>query len=364
MDGRSTGRGTTRSRAGACGVLSYSAACAAVLMVALAGSLGCSTITWRPRPAPTYPGTGTNPGQNPGPNPGQNPSPTPNPSPDPGPTTPPPQAPTSSGLVVRPVAIHGQVSRVIDSTLADALPSGFTFEARIEWPPSNLPIAIEPGLVVTEARDERGKDYAGASSEPAAVGSSSIPSAASPGARWYSAVPAGFQSKGSAPASWKRYGLDSLPRTLTRLRGYAVCYTVAESLQRDVGISSARPAAELMQGLRISVRSVQRAGDAVTVETTLERSAPLSAFSGSNTEVPRIIGATVLDQRGAPVATAPILSGSFILPSPGQRSWPLTLSFTCPASTRPTTLRLVLATRLEKVQAPFDLSNVPVSDGR
>lgn len=326
-----------------------SLAISALLLCALLSLPACSSFWPSPRP-PSYPPAPGGPGSG---SP-QNPNPSPNPTPSP---TLPPSA--SSSIIFTPIALHAQVSRALDPVSADALSAGFTFEARVDAPPNSLPFAVDPDLQVTEARDDRGRDLAGPSSEPARFPSSitSLPA----GPRW--AIPASRSA--STLITWKRYGLDTLPRTLSRLRGYAVCYTIAESIQRDVGITSSRPPVELLPGFRITIRSVQRVESTMSIQATLERAAPLTPFAGLSIEVPRIIRAIVLDQRGTEITQIPILSASLIPPKPGDRAWPISLAFFVPTpAQRPTTLRLHLATRLDRLQIPFDYQNLPVADPR
>ena len=65
------------------------------------------------------------------------------------------------------------------------------------------------------------------------------------------------------------------------------------------------------------------------------------------------------------IGEVPLHSSSFIPPKAGAWTWQVSLPFFVddPAA-RPTTLRLLVATRLERVMIPFDLKNVPVADAR
>ncbi len=340
-----------------------------LLVLALAVGAGCSYV---PPRAPGYPpsnggggpGSGSGGGSTGGGagngNAGGNPHPTPAP---PSATT-----PSAAGLTLTPLAIHCQASRPL-APLVDAAPTGFTFEARIESSASTpsaaaLPFAVDPILRISEARDDRGRDLAPFGPSAQITSPPSAVTGMESGPRWITAPPPQSRST-AANISWRCYGMDSLPRSLARLRGTATAYVVGESQQRDVGVAAgatARGPSQLLPGLTLTVKTSQRTEASTTIETSLERTAP---YSGDSTDVPRIIKATLLDQRGAEIAQAPVLGASMLPPRAGQRAYPLTLTFfTGSASQKPTTLRLLIATRLDRVEIPFSYDNLPVADAR
>ncbi len=257
-----------------------------------------------------------------------------------------------------PTAIRAQVQRALnDSAGTSVLPAGFTLEGRVQSTATNRPFAVDDDLQVISATDENGRDLP---VTPRSSLSTARPIGASldNGPRWVlpgSRTPAG-------QAAWTCYGLDRLPRRLSRVSGVAVGYIVSASEQRDLGLSQDRGAAQLIPGLAITIRSVRRDGDAITIQTLLEKT---GTFSGSPIEAPRIVGAKVLDQRGAPMGEVSLLAASLIPPTPGSRAYPMTLSMFLSGSTqRPTTLRLQIATRIERVEVPFEFRDLPVADAR
>lgn len=299
----------------------------------------------------------TKPNRYPSPGPGPSPGPPPSPSPTPGPAW------SQGSLRFVPVAIRAQAQRPL-ALEADAAPTGFTFEGRVESTDPRMPFAVDPDLRVTEARDDRGRDLA--------VGRSigEFSAATTPGvAPWPRWIPAeGERPAGARPVAgveWECFGLSSLPGSLDRMRGFAVAWVIAESVTRDAGITGSRGAVELVPDLRMTVGQLRRSGDAAVVDIVLERGTGIAPYSGMHTDVPRIVSVTVLDQRGERIADVPVQSAAYVAPEAGERSWPVSLSFFVnEPQRRPTTLRMVVATRLERVQIPFELRDVPVAEDR
>lgn len=325
---------------------------------------GCSV--WpTTRPTPTYPGGGTSgnsggPGEGPAGGGGQsgggsgggNGSP----APQPGTGLPPV---TSASLTFTPTILRGQVDRPLARS-ADAMSIGFVFEGRIDAPPGVQPYAVDPDLKITEARDDAGVNLAvGRSIGTFAVATD--PAIIETWPRWVAAS-APTAPSASAQASWKCMGLDRLPQRIARLRGFAVAYVPSETAERDIGISSARAPVELLPGLRLGVRNITSANQSTAIEMTLERTGQIPEFTGLSTDVPRILAATVLDQRGGVITTIPVATLPLRRPEAGTRTWNFTLSFFQDSpSQRATTLRLLLASRLERVQIPFDYQNLPLA---
>jgi hypothetical protein len=279
-----------------------------------------------------------------------------NPNPLPGDQAPPA---TNSSLTFTPTILRGQVDRPFTQT-ADATSIGFVFEGRIDSPAGTQPYAIDPDLKITEARDDAGNNLAtGRSVGTFAVATS--PHIVESWPRWvYASSPS--TPSASAVAIWRCHGLDRLPQRLARLRGFAIAYIPAEAVERDVGISSARSAVEVLPGLRLTVRNVVSANDSTAIEATLERTNQIPEFTGLATDVPRILTATVLDQRGTVITTIPVATLPLRRPEPGARTWDFTLSFfNTSAGQRATTLRLLITPRLERVQIPFDYQNLPLA---
>jgi hypothetical protein len=310
------------------------------------------------RPNPSYPpnsgGGGSGGGGSGGPGSGNTGGGS-NPSPLPGDQAPPA---TTSSLTFTPTILRGQVDRPFTQT-ADATSIGFVFEGRIDARAGTQPYAIDPDLKITEARDDAGNNLAtGRSAGPFAAATS--PHIVESWPRWvYASSPT--TPSASAVAIWRCHGLDCLPQRLERLRGFAIAYIPAETVERDVGISSARSAVEVLPGLRLTIRNVASGNDSTAIEATLERTNQIPEFTGLTTDVPRILAATVLDQRGTVITTIPVATLPLRRPEAGTRKWDFTLSFfNTSTGQRPTTLRLLLTPRLERVQIPFDYQNLPL----
>ncbi|MBL8962429.1 MAG: hypothetical protein KF787_12525 [Phycisphaeraceae bacterium] len=322
----------------------------ACLALAIGFAQACST--WpSSRPAPAYPPDTRNRPEDPA---GRRRDP---------PPPPPPSASSSSTLTFTPRAILAQAGRAIDP-LADALPTGLTFEGVVRSS-SGWPFAVEPELDITEARDELGRSLAtlrhGLPRPDTRIGGGRAGSYVDPtaGPRWV--VPADARSS-HAVVTARILDLDALPRKLSILRGSAIGYVVTGAQSRDVGITQTGRRSELLPGLHVTIRSIQTFNDTIAVESLIETAA---AATGRSTDTPRIIRAALLDQAGALIGEAPVLGPTQQPVRAGDRSYTLTFSvFKGIAPPRPTTLRLDIATRIDRVLIPFECRDLPVGDPR
>ncbi|MCC6426451.1 MAG: hypothetical protein IT435_06490 [Phycisphaerales bacterium] len=304
---------------------------------------GCSLFgSSKPPASPPH----SNPGQQPPPNPGN----------------PPGQSqPASPGqLTFQPSSIGAQVYRSLDPDgRVDVRPVGMTLEGRIESRGSDLPLAVEPDLEIIEARDENGRDLlVGSTSSPGFFTAISLDPG---GPRWF--LP--DRNGTNAVAQWQRYGLAAIPRRLSRLRGTAIAYIITETQQRDVGIVAGRGRIELLPNVHLNLQGIRRDGQAVTVQATFDRDPPMGDPAAIAIHVPRIVRASFLDQKGEMLSIAPVLGSNLIPPKARERVYPLTMSIFMPdANQRPTTLRFLIATRIERIVIPFDYRDLPVGDSR
>lgn len=321
----------------------------ACLALAIGSAQACST--WpSSRPSPAYPPDTQNRPEDPA---GRRHDPAP---------LPPPSASTSA-LTFTPRAILAQAGRAIDP-LADALPTGLTFEGVVRSS-SGWPFAVEPELDITEARDELGRSLAtlrpGRPRQAAGIGDGRVLSYVDPtaGPRWI--IPTDARSS-HAVVTARILDLDALPRKLSILRGSAIGYVVSSAQSREVGITQTGRRSELLPGLHVTIRSIQTFNDTIAVESLIETSA---AATGRSTDAPRIVRASLLDQAGALIGQAPVLGPTQQPVRAGDRSYTLTFSvFKGTASPRPTTLRLDIATRIDRVLIPFEFRDLPVGDPR